>query len=176
MLTIWVMLTGIFSILIAYGYWVKITRRFTTLEKDKAYCSAEMKPAKLNKIIRIYRIRAVIDFRRNKKKVNAERAFLEKLGVKYYQLQSKQVPDENIVNKFIKIISCDENIPVLFHCTHGAGRTVLFAAIYRMEFMRMSNRQVVGRALWRSFFWNFRTDSKKGRFLRSYVPFKTINT
>ena len=169
-LMIWVMLANICGILLAYGYWVKITRRFTTVEKGRAYCSARMNSVKLKKIVRSYRIRAVVDFRRNKKEVNCERVLLESLGVKYFHLQTSQVPDDKTVEKFIEIVRCAENIPVLFHCTHGAGRTGVFMAIYRMEFMGMSNWQVISKALWRSFFWNFRPDSKKGGFLCGYVP------
>ncbi len=170
------MLAGIFGILVAYGYWVKITRRFTTIEKGRAYCSAEMKPAKLKKIVRLYGIRTVIDYRRNKKKVNTERAFLEKLGVEYYNLQTGQIPDDKTKISFIEITSQAENLPVLFHCTHGAGRTGLFAAIYRMEHLGWSNQKTMRRALWRSFFWNFRPDSKKGKFLKSYVASTTRTT
>ena len=168
MLMIWVMLAGICGILVAYGYWVKITRRFTTVEKGRAYSSARMNSRKLKKVVLRYGIRAVVDFRRNKKEVNCERVLLESLGVKYFNLQTGQVPDDKTVEKFIEIVRCAENISVLFHCTHGAGRTGVFMAIYRMEFKGMSNRQVISKALWRSFFWNFRPDSKKERFLRSY--------
>lgn len=41
-------------------------------------------------------------------------------------------PNLDILKKFLKVMKDEENLPVYIHCFHGADRTGLFCAIYRI--------------------------------------------
>ncbi len=154
------------------GYWATIGHRFTTITPDRVYQSAAVPAESLSEIVRDKRIKAVIDLRTSESKdfpPEQERRLLEKLGVCYYHLPSKQIPEDKTVDAFLEIAANPENYPMLIHCHHGEGRAVLFAAIYRIEFEGWDNETARKASRLFHFRGTFGPDGKKGRFLRNYV-------
>ena len=73
------------------------------------------------------------------------------------------------MDAFLDLMRTDP-FPVLIHCHDGFGRSVLFSALYRIEFEGWSNEEA--RRATRLFPWwgSFKPGSAKGDYLRCYVP------
>ena len=153
-----------------YGYWTVFEHRFSTITEGQVYRSGAMPPERLVSKVRQYGIRTVIDLRRHSDEVAAERSVLARMGVKHFHLPSQQVPADETVDRFLEIMKHQEYRPVLIHCTHGEGRGVLFAAIYRMEYEGWPNERARCASRFLSFRGSFSPESSKGIFIRNYVP------
>ena len=60
--------------------------------------------------------------------------------------------------------------PVLIHCHHGVSRSVLFSALYRIEYEGWDNERARLATRFITDGSSFDTDKRKGRFLQDYVP------
>lgn len=153
-----------------YGYWSVFDYRFLAVTDGKVYRSGAMPIEVLEKKVRKYGIRTVIDLRKPDDAVNAEHSAMNQLGVQHFSLPAEQSPAETTVKSFLQIMKNHEHYPVLMHCEHGEGRSVLFSAIYRIEFENWSNeraRRASRVILYKS---SFSSDRSKGIFLQNYVP------
>lgn len=153
-----------------YAYWALALDHFATIEAGQAYRSGAMPPEKLLATVRDYGIRAVIDLRTDAADAQAERALLERVGVRHIHIPSKQVPDAQTVDAFLAAMANSENRPVLIHCQHGVGRAPLYEAIYRIEFQGWENERARRSTRWRSGLGSFAPGDAKGRFLIEYTP------
>ncbi|MFZ5766876.1 MAG: fused DSP-PTPase phosphatase/NAD kinase-like protein [Thermodesulfobacteriota bacterium] len=161
------------TIALSWGYWATSGHRFTTITPDRVYQSAVIPAEDLPATVRDKKLKAVIDLRTNESTdfpPQEEGRLLEKLGVRYYHLPSKQVPEEETVAAFLKIAADPDNYPMLIHCHHGEGRSVLFAAIYRIEFEGWNNEKARKATRLLHFRGTFGPDGEKGAFLRAYAP------
>ena len=145
-------------------------RRFAEVVPGRLYRSGAMSEKRLTAVTAKYGIRTVIDLRRDSPEVDAERQVLERLGVAHVRLPSKQVPTPEQVETFRRWMSAPGEGPVLVHCTHGRGRAMLFAILYLIDFKGIAAEQALRRYPWRSTFGNMGPASRKGRFIREYVP------
>ena len=175
-LMIGILLLGVLGFGARYGHRSVVSHRFATVTDGQVYQSGAMPPEALKNKVLGHEIRAVIDLRRPGNEVDAERAVLRKLGVKHFHLPSEQVPDNEVVDAFLKIMDHREYRPVLIHCNHGRGRAVLFAAVYRMEYEGWSNERAQHVAYLQSGLGNFESDSRKGTFILNYVPRRRLPT
>jgi len=158
-----------------YGYWAVFDHRFWTVSEGQVYRSAAMPPERLVDRVREYGIRTVIDLRRDPDEVVPERSALAEVGVRHLHVPSKQVPTEETVKAFLEIMDHEEYRPVLIHCEHGEGRAPLFSAIYRIEYEGWPKDRARRASSFLSFRGNFAPDSRKGMFLRNYVPRRQID-
>lgn len=63
-----------------------------------------------------------------------EKKQAEKLGFQYKQISMKPWhPEEEDLIRFLKIVTDEKNTPVFVHCQHGADRTGMLVAIYRIS-------------------------------------------
>ena len=153
------------------GYYQRLSSyRFTTINEGRVYQSAAMPLEVLKDKVRQYRIKTVIDFRRPGDKVDIEHAVLTQLGIRHFNLSSGQIPEDEVVDEFLKIMDNHEYQPVLIHCKHGIGRAVLFSALYRMEYEGWLNERARRKAYWQSGFGGFKPTEKKGAFILDYTP------
>jgi protein tyrosine phosphatase (PTP) superfamily phosphohydrolase (DUF442 family) len=153
-----------------YGYWVFVDHRLLTVTEGQVYQAGAMPLETLQKTIRKYGIRTVIDLRKPIKESEIEHTALAQMGVQHFNLPSEQEPADETVKAFLEIMDNRENRPVLIHCHHGVGRVVLFTAIYRMEYEGWSNenaRRASRLILYKS---AFSLNGSKGKFLQEYVP------
>ena len=150
-----------------YAHWVFFEHRFAAVTPGQIYRSGAMPPERLLEKVEEHGIQAVIDLRTHGED-EAERSALAALGVKYFYLPTTQAPPPSVVDTFLELAAQSENRPLLVHCEHGVGRSVLFAALYRVEFEGWPNERARSSAYWGSGLGSFRPDSKKGRFLLEY--------
>jgi hypothetical protein len=80
------------------------------------------------------------------------------------------VPKGGTVEAYLELMDDPAVYPVLVHCKHGAGRSVLFSALYRIEYEGWSPAEALDATTPVRRFGGFADDEKKGRFLKSYVP------
>jgi protein tyrosine phosphatase (PTP) superfamily phosphohydrolase (DUF442 family) len=160
------------AIAAGYIYQVHFNYRFAAITDGKVYKSAAIPPEKLASYVDRYHLKTVVDLRDvdEQPAVDAERAALEKLGVRHVHLPTGQVPPQETVDKFLALMADPGVYPVLIHCHHGVSRSVLFAALYRIEFegwdnerARLATRLITDGS-------SFDTDKRKGRYLENYVP------
>lgn len=80
-------------------------------------------------------IKTVVSFRWGKKTIAAEQAAVEKLGMKFISLPMYywRLPGLEITEEFLSIVDDRSNWPLFVHCFHGADRTGLLLAIFRIK-------------------------------------------
>lgn len=171
-------------ILIAAGKYVydtNINYNFKPVTEGKVYKSGTIPPEKLADYIKENQIKSVVDLRfpgtddlvnnpEVPQDLSSEKEAVKKLdGVNYFHVGSEQIPDQQTLDSFFKVMDDSANYPVLIHCYHGEGRAILFSSIYRMEYENMSNEE----ARKKSRFWvkwgNFDKNSEKGKYVLDYV-------
>lgn len=141
-------------VLIAVGKYVydtNIKHNFKPVTEGKVYKSGAIPIDQLPGYIEEYNIKSVIDLRfpgtddlvnnpEIPEQLLAEKGAIAKIpGVNYYNIGSEQIPDDETVERFLKVMDDSLNYPVLIHCHHGEGRAILFSSIYRMEYEDMPN-------------------------------------
>jgi len=69
----------------------------------------------------------------NLRSFHSDRDELAGLGLQYVHIYCQAWnPDDEDVLRFLKVVQNPENQPVFVHCQHGADRTGMMVAIYRM--------------------------------------------
>jgi len=152
-------------------YDVNINYNFETITEGKVFKSGVIPPENLERYIEKNNIKSIVDLRypgtddllnnpEVPEELIAEKEAIEKLkNVNYFNVGSKQVPDQETLNKFFEVMDDSTNYPVLIHCHHGEGRAPLFSAIYRMEYEGMPNEEA----------------RKSTRVLVKWSPFDKVN-
>jgi len=164
----------LFMIILGVGkevYDVNINYNFETITEGKVFKSGVIPPENLERYIEKNNIKSIVDLRypgtddllnnpEVPEELIAEKEAIEKLkNVNYFNVGSKQVPDQETLNKFFEVMDDSTNYPVLIHCHHGEGRAPLFSAIYRMEYEGMPNEEA----------------RKSTRVLVKWSPFDKVN-
>ena len=167
-----VLLAVAIAVAAGYIYQVHFNYRFAAITDGKVYKSGAIPPEKIDTYVDRYGLKTVVDLRDAEEQadVEAERAALEKLGVTHVHLPTGQVPPQETVDRFLALMKDPAVYPVLIHCHHGVSRSVLFGALYRIEYegwdterARRATRLIVDGS-------SFDTDSRKGRYLQQYLP------
>jgi protein tyrosine phosphatase (PTP) superfamily phosphohydrolase (DUF442 family) len=163
----------------AYDYWHKhMDYNFGVITEGRVFKSGAIKPDEIESYTSKYHIKTVIDLRNEVSKQypsELEADAIAKInGVNYVNIRSRQVPDKNQLKTFFEILDNEDNYPVLIHCYHGLGRTMLYTALYRIEYEGASNEEARSktRFIVESFFHDssFATGTDKGNFLINYKP------
>ena len=70
--------------------------------------------------------------------------YIDDLPLKYRRIRfNAWSPDDEDVAEFLRLISDPANHPVFLHCKHGADRTGMMCAIYRVQFDGWTRSQAV---------------------------------
>ncbi len=101
------------------------------------YRSAQILPWRLEKIIKKYGIKTIINLRGNNKNYlyQKEKEICEKLGVDYYTVAlSSRKPEVTRKEELEKLINLLKNAkkPLLFHCKAGADRSGFVAVLWHI--------------------------------------------
>src|SRR5690554_6338017 len=170
-------------VLIAVGKYVydtNINHNFNAVTEGKVYKSSVIPPDELPEYIEKYNIKSVIDLRipgtdnlidnpEVPEELLAEKRVVDGLdGVKYFNIGSDQIPEQETVDKFLEVMDEEVNYPVLIHCHHGEGRAVLFSSIYRMEYEDMPNEEARKNSRVIVKWGNFDHGTAKGEYVKSY--------
>ncbi len=169
-----------------YVYDMNINHNFETITEGKVYKSGVIPPDELKDYINKYHIKSVVDLRfpgtndlvNNPEipaELTAEKEAIAKIkGVNYFNDGSDQVPKQENLDVFFKIMDNPANYPVLIHCYHGIGRAEMYSAIYRIEYENFTNEEARNgvRTLVK---WSSFDDGKpKGEYLKAYKSRKEL--
>jgi len=167
-------------------YDMNINHNFETITDGKVYKSGVIPPDELESYVAKYHIKSIVDLRfpgttdlTNNPEIPAEltaeqNAIAKIKGVNYFNNGSDQVPKQENLDRFFKIMDNKDNYPVLVHCYHGIGRAEMYSALYRIEYENFTNeaaRQGV-RAIVK--FSSFDDGTPKGEYLKSYKSRKQL--
>lgn len=166
---------------ICYVKWTAFDGRLITVTEHQVYQSAAYAPDELVATCKHYGIKTVIDLRDTKlPEVEAAADAASAAGIQHVHLATESHPTVAAARAFLSAMESAER-PVLVHCEHGEGRSVLLCAIYRMECEGWSNEQAFNgtarlpdslRCL-NGIFPGLRrlgVEDTKGKFVRNYVP------
>lgn len=169
-----------------YVYDVNINHNFETISEGKVYKSGVIPPDEIEDYVKKHNIKSIVDLRfpgtgddvnnpEVPKELTAEREAVAKIpGLKYFNNGSDQVPKQENLDTFFKIMDDESNYPVLIHCYHGVGRAEMYSALYRIEYENWSNEDA--RSAVRTLVkWSSFDDGKpKGEYLKAYKSRKQL--
>jgi uncharacterized protein (TIGR01244 family) len=122
-----------------YAKWDLLDGRLVTVLPGRMYQSAAMSPDCLTATLYRHGVRTVIDLRDVElEAVAAERIMLADRGIEHRHVPVPQEPDQEDVRRFLVAVATAPP-PVLVHCKHGEGRSVLMCALSRIEQQGWSN-------------------------------------
>ncbi len=169
-----------------YVYDMNINHNFKTITEGKVYKSGVIPPDEIESYVKKYHIKSIVDLRfpgtndlvnnpEIPKELTAEQEAVAKIpGVNYFNNGSDQVPKQENLDRFFKIMDNQKNYPVLIHCYHGIGRAEMYSALYRIEYEHFTNEQA--RHGVRTFLtWSsFDDGTPKGEYLKAYKSRKQL--
>jgi len=164
-----------------YVKWCVLDSRLCTITPGTLYQSAAFDADALVAACRERGIRTVIDLRDNHPEdVAANAIAAEKAGVCHIHVPTETHPTSESVAKFLDAMDAAER-PVLVHCQHGEGRSVMMCAIHRIQNEGWTNEGAFEGTTrlpdslkflncWFPELRRFRESHPKGRFVLGYVP------
>ena len=163
-----------------YVYDMNINHNFETITEGKVYKSGVIPPDEIAKYVEKYHIKSIVDLRYpgtqdlvNNPEVpvelTAEKNAVAKIpGVNYFNNGSDQVPKQQNLDSFYKIMDNPANYPVLIHCYHGVGRAEMYSALYRIEYENFTNEQARHGVRTIIKWSSFDDGTPKGEYLKAY--------
>lgn len=154
-----------------WTHWTMVEHRLAVICEGYIYQSAVMPAQNLVEVVQTHEIRSVVDLRNTRDDVLArsdERVVLSGIGVAYFNIESNQIPSDETVERFLKVANDPDNYPMLIHCHHGVGRSLLFAALHRIESDGWGNEDARKATKVLSFRGAFGPRGEKGEYLRAY--------
>lgn len=170
-----------------YVYDMNINHNFETITEGKVYKSGVIPPNEIESYVKKYNIKSIIDlcFPGTADLVNnpeipteltAEKEAIAKIkGVNYFNNGSDQVPTQENIDSFLKIMDNKDNYPVLIHCYHGVGRAEMYSAIYRIEYENFTNEEARNGVRTLIKFSSFDDGKPKGEYLMHYKPRRNLS-
>lgn len=127
------------SIGLYYGKWQVVDHRLVTITTGEVFQSAAMPVDTLVATMRDHGMRAAIDLRDGEQDlVAAEAKALAAVGLTHLHVPMSVNPGPADVRAFLRAMATAPR-PVLVHCQHGEGRSVLMCALYRIDVEGWSN-------------------------------------
>lgn len=169
-----------------YVYDMNINHNFETITEGRVYKSGVIPPDELESYIKKYNIKSVVDLRfpgtadlvnnpEIPKELTAEQDAIAKIkGVNYFNNGSDQVPKQENLDVFFKIMDDKANYPVLIHCYHGVGRAEMYSALYRVEYENWTTEEARQGVRTLIKFSSFDDGTDKGEYLKAYKSRKEI--
>ena len=169
-----------------YVYDMNINHNFETITAGKVYKSGVIPPDQIADYVKKYHIKSIVDLRypgttdlvNNPEipfELTAEKQAVAKIkGVNYFNNGSDQVPKQENLDTFFKIMDNKANYPVLIHCYHGVGRAEMYSALYRIEYENFTNEQARQGVRTVIKFSSFDDGTPKGEYLKAYKSRKQL--
>ena len=90
-------------------------------------------------------IAIVVNFRNERDKIEAERREAEGLGLRYSSIpwSSWHRPDDTQVAEFLQLVRANPDKKIFVHCHHGADRTGVMVAAFRIAFEHWTPSQAL---------------------------------
>ncbi len=176
------------AIIFAKNYYdMYINHNFETIAEGKVFKSGVLPPNEIADYVKKYKIKSIVDLRfpgtgdlvNNPEipaELTAEKLAVEKIeGVNYFNNGSDQVPKQENLDTFFKIMDNPDNYPVLIHCYHGVGRAEMYTALYRIEYEKMDKDKAREKTRLLTKFSSFDIGKPKGDFLHNYKTREELN-
>ena len=169
-----------------YVYDMNINHNFETITEGKVYKSGVIPPDEIKDYVKKYHIKSIVDLRfpgtsdlvnnpEIPSELTAEKDAVSKIeGVNYFNNGSDQVPQQENLDSFFKIMDNPDNYPVLIHCYHGVGRAEMYSAIYRIEYENFSNEKARENVRTLIKWSSFDDGTPKGEYLKAYKSRKQL--
>ena len=169
-----------------YVYDMNINHNFETITEGKVYKSGVIPPDELESYVKKYQIKSIVDLRfpgtmdlvNNPEipaELSAEKEAIAKIkGVNYFNNGSDQVPKQENLDRFFKIMDNKANYPILIHCYHGIGRAEMYSALYRIEYENFSNEEARKGVRTLIKWSSFDDGTPKGEYLKAYKSRKEL--
>ena len=112
-----------------------LTSNFHVVEEDRFYRSAQLDKTTLEKKIREYNIKTVINLRAEKpgqRWYEAEKELCRQLGVDFISIRFGSRPSKKSIDALLSVLDSG-NYPMFVHCEGGRDRTGLASAIYLVD-------------------------------------------
>lgn len=163
-----------------YYYDMNINHNFETITEGKVFKSGVIPPNEIEAYVKKYHIKSIVDLRfpgtgdlvNNPEipaELTAEKEAIAKIpGVNYFNDGSDQVPKQENLNIFFKIMDDKANYPVLIHCYHGVGRAEMYSALYRIEYENMDKDVARTSTRFLTKWSSFDLGKAKGDYLHTY--------
>ena len=126
--------------------WDETAHNFYAVKPGVLYRSGNLYPADMERLIRRYGLRTVVNLREDVKFASlglSEKTWVEERGLRYVYLPSPPKITPCMVRRFLEVATDPENQPVLVHCHQGRGRTGVLVAAYRIAVERWSVEEAV---------------------------------
>ena len=115
---------------------IPFARKFAVVKENVLLRSGIPETPGLQEMERRYRVKTIVallnDDEVKQPEFSDEQNFAKQHGIKFIYLRMG-VPDPEQVTQFLEIVNNPANQPVLVHCWHGAIRTGVLVAIYRIK-------------------------------------------
>lgn len=169
-----------------YVYDMNINHNFETITEGKVYKSGVIPPDEIADYVKKYHIKSIVDLRfpgtndlvnnpEIPKELTAEQEAVAKIGgVNYFNNGSDQVPKQQNLDTFFKIMDNKDNYPVLIHCYHGIGRAEMYSALYRVEYENFTNEEARKGVRTLIKWSSFDDGTPKGEYLKAYKSRKQL--
>lgn len=167
-----------------YAYDMHVNHNFETITDGKVYKSGVIPPDEIAEYVQKYHIKSIVDLRfpgtgddvnnpEIPEELTAEKEAIAKIpGVNYFNNGSDQVPKQENLDSFFKIMDNPANYPVLIHCYHGVGRAEMYSAIYRIEYEGMDRDEARTSTRFLTKWSSFDLGKPKGDYLHTYTSRK----
>ena len=154
-----------------YVKWAVFDYRVYEIDKGKVYRSMRIPYKKIQKVLLDHKIKTVIDLRNmDELLIEEEKKAVRNIGLRYEQIPMDQMPSQNNIDYFLKLLDDPSVYPVLIHCRHGIGRTGVMSAIYRIEYQKWDNNKARIESNLLGGLGAFKKDEPKGALVMNYIP------
>lgn len=160
-------------------------RNLRVVEDGVLYRCGQLTPAGMERVLHDYQIKTVVTLRSSRQAGQKapdewEEGLCAAKGVKHVRIvprvwgadETGEIPAEQGVQEFLKVMDNKANHPVLVHCFAGIHRTGTMCAIFRMEYQGWTAE----RAMEEMQFYGFAPEDMHqhiSTYLREYRPRKT---
>jgi tyrosine-protein phosphatase SIW14 len=101
---------------------------------EKLFRGGQPKPGSIELLNRLG-IKTVVNLRDDDDREAQEKFDVEQAGLRYFNIPLGRLgrPDDKDIEQVLSIINNPDNQPVFVHCAHGADRTGVVIAVYRIS-------------------------------------------
>lgn len=102
---------------------------------ERLYRGGQPEPEGLD-ALRTLGVEIVVNLNTSQEGIQQERAAVEARGMRYLSLpwSARSLPQRSQVEEFLRLLRAEPQTTVFVHCRHGADRTGVMVAAYRMAF------------------------------------------
>lgn len=163
-----------------YVYDMNINHNFETITEGKVYKSGVIPPNEIESYVKKYKIKSIIDLRfpgtndlvnnpeNPQELIDEIKAVRQIPNTNYFNVGTDQVPKQQNLDAFFKIMDDKSNYPVLIHCYHGVGRAEMYSALYRIEYENFTNEAARKGTRFIVKLGSFDDGTPKGEYLKKY--------